>query len=262
MIDKIEKALSNLREQKPLILNLTNFVTQDFVANSLLSLGAAPIMSQCEDELKELIQICSAVYINIGTLDNNFIKLAKKAIKLAGKYHKHIVFDPVGAGATRIRTQTAQYIMPFSTIIRGNASEIIALNDGANATKGVEATHKTEDAKEIAKLLAQKNKAIVIVSGPVDFITDGKQSAQVIFGSSLMQLVTGMGCAMTAVIAAFKAIVDDPFEAGLIGCSYFALCGEITSLNHHHPGAFRTALLDQLHMPNFELMNEMIRREL
>jgi hydroxyethylthiazole kinase len=257
MIDQIEKTLYDLKKQKPLILSLTNFVTQDIVANCLLSIGAAPIMSACEDELEELLQIASAVYINIGTFDNNFIALVKKATKLANKYHKPIVFDPVGAGTTNIRTQTAQYIAPFPTIIRGNASEIIALGGGAQATKGVEATHTIDDAKEIATRLALKNHTTVIVSGPVDFVTNGNRSAQVGFGSPIMQLVTGMGCAMTAVIAAFQAVIENPFEAGVMAAHYFALCGELAAKNHQYPGTFKTAFLDQIHAPNFKSIKEM-----
>lgn len=251
MIDKIEKTISDLRQQKPLVLNLTNFVTMDFVANCLLALGAAPIMSVCEDEIEELVSLCSALYINIGTLDASFITLARKAVALAAQYHKPLVFDPVGAGATKIRTQTARYIAPFATIIRGNASEIMALGEIAGNTKGVESTHTTDDAKEIASFIAGKHKTTVVVSGAVDFVTDGVRSSQVAYGSPLMQLVTGMGCAMTAVIAAFKAVVNDPFEAGIMGAYYFARCGEQAALNNQHPDSFKNAFLDQLHKVDF-----------
>lgn len=253
MIDKIEKTISDLRQQKPLILNLTNFVTLDFVANCLLALGAAPIMSICEDEIEELVSLCSVLYINIGTLDTSFINLTQKAVEFAIKYNKPLVFDPVGAGATKMRTQTAQHIVPFSTIIRGNASEIMALGEIAFTTKGVESTHTTDDAKEIAGIIADKYKTTVIVSGAIDFVTDGIRSSQVAYGSPLMPLVTGMGCAMTAVIAAFQAVVDDPFEAGLIGTYYFARCGEEAALNNQHPNSFKNAFLDQLHEANFRV---------
>jgi hydroxyethylthiazole kinase len=257
MIDRIAKTLSDIRKQKPLILSVTNFVTMDFVANCLLSIGAAPIMSVCEEELEELVQIASAVYINIGTLDNNFISFAKKALALAEKYKKPLVFDPVGAGATNIRTQTAQSILPFSNILRGNASEIMALGGSAFTTHGVEATHTTNDAEEIATRLALKNHTTVIVSGPVDFITNGHKSEQVAFGSHLMQRVTGMGCAMTAVVAACKAIVEDSFAASSIAAHYFALCAEVVSKNHPYPGTFKTAFLDQLHSPDYMSMKEL-----
>ena len=260
MIDEIKNALSNIKRQKPLILCLTNFVTMEFVANSLLALGAAPIVSTCEDEVEELIKISSAVYINIGTLNSDFIELIKKAARLAVKYEKPVVLDPVGAGATELRTEIGRLMLSFSGITRGNASEIIALKSSIQTTYGVEATNTTCDAKEIAKFLAlnsKKNtKKAIMVSGPVDFITDGNQSCEVPFGSSIMQLVTGMGCSVTAVIAAFNAVLKDSFEVSKIAAHYFALCGQIASKNHKSPGTFKTAFLDQLHLPNLKIMKE------
>lgn len=258
MTDKIKKALFHMQQQKPLVLNLTNFVTMDFVANCLLALGAAPIMSTCEEELEELIKLCSVLYINTGTLNNSFIDFIKKAIKLAVQYQKPIVFDPVGAGATKIRTETAKEICPFATIIRGNASEIIALETQDTATKGVESIHTTDEAREIAQNLALNYKTTVIVSGAIDFVTDGQRSTEVSGGSALMQQVTGMGCAMTAVIAAFKAIVDDPFEAGLIASHYFAFCGSSAALKHQNPGSFKAAFIDQLYRQEYEAFRNVL----
>lgn len=257
MIDKIEKALVDLRKQKPLILCFTNFVTMEFVANSLLALGAAPIMSACEDEANELVKMASALYVNIGTLDYNFIRLAKKAIEIAKEHNKPIIFDPVGAGATAIRTEISKSILPFAKFIRGNSSEIIALADNRQATYGVEAIHTTDEAASIATRLSLKNNAIVIVSGPVDFITDGNKSIKIPFGSPLVQMITGMDCSMTAVIAAFQSSVENPFEAGIIAAHYFALCGEVVSKEHQTPGTFKTAFLDQLHKPDFASMGDL-----
>lgn len=182
MIDKMEKALAKVRSKKPLILCLTNFVIVEFVANSLLSIGAAPIMSACEDEIEELVKMSSALYINIGTLDHNFIGLAKKAIEISKKHNKPIIFDPVGSGATTIRTEISKFIFPFTKFIRGNSSEIISLAGNTHTTYGVEANNTTDEAASIAKCLSLQNNAFVIVSGPVDFITDGNKSIQVPFG--------------------------------------------------------------------------------
>ncbi|MBS0350725.1 MAG: hydroxyethylthiazole kinase [Proteobacteria bacterium] len=256
MLAKIAKVISDIKQQKPLILNLTNFVTMDFVANCLLALGAAPIMSVCKEEMAELISLCSVLYINIGTLDAAFIALINQAVKLAVHFNKPLLLDPVGAGATKIRTQIAKDIAPCSTIIRGNASEILALGAQAHLTKGVESTHTTDDAKEIASVLAYKYKTTVMVSGAIDFITDQTNSSQVAYGSALMQKVTGMGCAMTAIIAAFKAVLADSFEACVAGAHYFDLCGEIASQNNPHPGSFRSAFIDQLHIADFALMKK------
>ena len=257
MIDKMEKALANVRSQKPLILCLTNFVTVEFVANSLLSIGAAPIMSACEDETHELVKMASALYINIGTLDHNFIGLAKKEIDIAKKHNKPIIFDPVGSGATTIRTETSKFILPFSNFIRGNSSEIISLAGNTHTTYGVEANNTTDEAMEIAKSLSLDNNGVVVVSGPVDFITNGNKSVEVPFGSPLMQMVTGMGCSLTAVIAAFASVVEDPFESAVIAAHYFAICGEIASKKQQSIGTFKVAFLDQLHNPDFVLIRDL-----
>lgn len=257
MIDKIEKALANVRSKKPLILCLTNFVTVEFVANSVLSIGAAPIMSACDDEIEELVKMASALYINIGTLDHDFIELAKKAIEICKKHKKPIIFDPVGSGATSIRTEISKSIFPFSNFIRGNSSEIISIAGNTHTTYGVEANNTTDEAASIAKLLSLQNKAVVIVSGPVDFITDGNKSIEVPFGSPLMQMVTGMGCSLTAVIAAFVSVVEDPFESAVIAAHYFALCGELAAAKHQSIGTFKVAFLDQLHNPDFALMRDL-----
>jgi hydroxyethylthiazole kinase len=254
MTDRIEKALEILRAESPLVLCLTNFVTVEFVANSLLALGAAPIMSACDDEIDALVALASAVYINIGTLDPSFIALANQAVASARQHGKPVVLDPVGAGATQMRTRAAQSIVPLANIIRGNASEIIALAGGAGRTKGVETMHGTDEAKDIAVSLARAHQATVIVSGPIDFVTDGSRSAEVPFGSPTMTLVTGMGCAMTGMIAAFCGVIDDPFEAGLLGAQYVALCGEV--VQGPSPGTFKTAFIDQLQRPNFARMRQ------
>jgi hydroxyethylthiazole kinase len=260
MINEIKQALVAVKKQKPLILCLVNFVTMEFVANSLLALGSAPIMSVCEDEIEELIKMASALYINIGTLDHNFIGLAKKSLDIAQEHNKSIIFDPVGSGATNIRTEISKSIVPFVNCIRGNSSEIISLSDNQHTTYGVESNNTTDEAAAIAKSLSLDNDLIVIVSGPVDFITNGDASISVPFGSPLMQIVTGMGCSLTAVIAAFQSVLEDPFESAVIATHYFALCGELASRNQQSSGAFRVAFLDQLHNPDFALMRDLYDR--
>ena len=246
MIDQIELNIKKLREKKPLILNLTNNVTMDFIANVLLAVGAAPIMTQCDDELEELVIMASSININIGTLDEAFIFRCNKALALAEKYNRPVILDPVGAGASAIRTSVARNYTNHSDIIKGNASEIIALAENST-TLGVESIHSTHQAKDAAKLLAVKNSCVVIVSGPVDFITDGKREAELSFGSSLMPLVTGMGCSFAAVVAAFKAVIDDPFESAKIATAYFGICGQLAAINTSSPGSFRVTFIDQLH---------------
>lgn len=247
MLKTIDTLLLALRKKKPLILNLTNYVTMDFMANALLAIGAAPIMSVCDAELEELIKLSHCVNLNIGTLDSAFIERCHQAAILAKNAQKPIILDPVGAGATRIRTQTAQSLMKYADIIRGNASEIIALYKDQGKTLGVESLNTTDEAKDIATQIAKDYGSTVIVSGKVDFITDGKDETENHFGSPLMPLVTGMGCTLNAVIAAFRSLTPSSFESAQLAVSYFGLCGSIAEKKAKHPGTFRTTFIDLLH---------------
>ena len=254
MLHDLKNALTQLRKTKPLILCLTNHVTMDFMANSLLSLGAAPIMTQDIRELDELVRMSHAININIGTLDEAFIARAIKTVHLAQQYNKPIILDPVGAGATQIRTTSARALMTSAQIIRGNASEIMALVDNANTTLGVEATHQVSDAKASATQLAKLHQSTVVVSGEKDFVTDGCEEAQLPFGSALMPLVTGMGCTLTAVIATFRAVTPDSFKAAHLATAYFGLCGSLAAQKTTTPGSFRTLFIDELYRADFAAM--------
>ncbi|KTD50557.1 hydroxyethylthiazole kinase [Legionella rubrilucens] len=256
MLYQLDTRLKRLRAEKPLVLCLTNAVTMNFVANSLLALGAAPIMSQADDELEALITISRALYVNIGTLDRQFIERIDKACRLAAIHQKPIILDPVGAGASQIRTLTARQLSPQAAIIRGNASEIIALTADKGISKGVETLHPVEAALTAALTLSQQTSAIVVVSGPVDFITDGRQCCHLSYGSPLMPLVTGMGCALTAIIAAFAAMETPFYEAAAAGTAYVGLCGQSAHRSASGPASFQSAFIDALYQMPFEELDD------
>lgn len=254
MLEEIKKDLKVLRDKKPLILNLTNYVTMEFMANALLSLGAAPIMSICSEEIEELIKISDAININIGTLNNDLIVSSMQTIVIAKKLEKPIILDPVGAGATIIRTQTAKDLLLYSSVVKGNASEILALSGGVHKTLGVESVHTTAQAQEAAYNLASKTNCIVVISGKIDFITDGKDDTYIKFGHALMPYITGMGCTLSAVIAAFCTINKDYFKACEHATSYFTLCGELAGKRNPYPGSFHSAFIDELFKADFKQM--------
>ncbi len=256
MLHELEKALKQLRQLKPLVLCLTNHVTMDFMANCLLSLGVAPIMTQDIREISELVHISHAINLNIGTLDHEFIERAQTIAEFAQTYQKPLILDPVGAGATQIRTLTSRSLMPFATIIRGNASEIIALLENINTSHGVESIHSVSTAAHSATVIARQHQCVVVVSGEQDFITDGQKDARLAFGSDLMPYVTGMGCALTAVIAAFKTVIADAYTAAQLATAYFGLCGHLAELKTKKPGSFRTTFIDELYTANFTAMKE------
>ena len=253
MFEKIQKCLQQIRHTKPLILNVTNYVTMDFMANSLLALGAAPVMSEDRDELEELGTLASSININIGTLTPQFLERAKTLVMLQSK---PIVLDPVGAGATKIRTKAARELLPYVRIVRGNGSEIMALSTNDGKTLGVESTHGAHQALSAAQTLSKQHDLVVAISGATDIIVNSTQTKSLGFGSLLMQYVTGMGCTLTAVIAAFQAVEADSFQAALLGTTYFGLCGEQAALKTNAPGSFKTAFIDSLYAPDFELMRE------
>lgn len=223
----------------------------DFVANGLLATGGTPLMSESIDELRELLSISQALYINIGTLDNAFIDRALTAAEIAHSLQKPVILDPVGAGASKLRTEAALKLLNYAHVIRGNASEIIALSGSIKTTKGVEAVHAVQSAVSNAKTLALTLNKIIVVSGPQDFITDGQQSTTLDYGSYLMPLVTGMGCTMTAVLSAFVADDSDYFTAALHATAYFGLCGQLTQEKTKAPGTFKQQFIDSLYQPDW-----------
>lgn len=256
MIEQIKITLTQLRQTKPLVLCLTNYVTMDFTANSLLALGAAPLMSESIEEIEELVAISQAVYINIGTLSDIFIEKALFTAKIANSLNKPIILDPVGAGASKLRTTAALELLVLADIIRGNASEIIALAGGLATTKGVESSDPVLKAIKSAHLLAKNHHKIIVISGPEDFITDGTQEQKLNFGSNLMPLVTGMGCTLTAVLSAFAACNPNYFQAALQATAYFGLCGQLTHLQTRTPGTFKQKFIDNLFQPDWEFLEE------
>lgn len=247
MIEPIKKARDCVLATKPLVLNITNYVTMDLMANGLLALGAAPVMSACDKELEALVQICHAVNLNIGTLDDALIKRCELVARLAQRYHKPVILDPVGAGASHIRTKTVKALLPYVDIMRGNASEIMSLVDADVQTLGVESTHASMQARAAACGLATKFQITVVVSGEIDYVTDGTQEIMLSHGSAVMPLVTGMGCLLTAVIAAFRGVMDDSFEAASVATAYYGLCGAAAEKISERPGTFRVAFIDALH---------------
>lgn len=262
MIDIIKLQLENIQNSKPVILNLTNYVTMDFVANALLAIGAAPIMSDSIEEIDELVSISSALYVNIGTLDSAFSQRALLACEIAKRSNKPIILDPVGAGASKIRTETAKKIIQFSNIVRGNASEIISLAEGQNfISSGVEATHKTHEAMTSATDLAKLYNNIICISGAIDLITNGQNYHHIDFGDAIMKKVTGMGCALTAIIAVFAAVNDDYYQACNQALTFYGIVGELVGINTNQSGSFKQQFIDFLNKPDFDRMKKLYEKK-
>lgn len=246
--------LEKVRETKPLVHNITNFVVMNFTANVLLAAGASPVMAHAENEVEEMVSFAKALVLNIGTLDDVWIAAMLKAGKKASALGVPIILDPVGAGATKLRTETAKRILAETrvTLVRGNASEILALSGAASQTKGVEAADSVEAAAERAIALAQELGVPVAITGAVDFITDGKRVVRVANGHPLMGCVTGTGCGATAIIGAFAGVDADPVSAAATALAYYGLAGEVAADGAAGPGSFMIRFLDALHALTLE----------
>jgi hydroxyethylthiazole kinase len=252
MTDFAENAAKNLtlvRERKPLVHNITNYVVMNSTANALLAMGASPVMAHAPNEVEEMVRIAGALVLNIGTLDDAWVAAMIRAAARAAALGKPIVLDPVGAGATRLRTVSAKALIAEATpaVIRGNASEVLALGESVSGTKGVDSVHSVADAAEAAAELARELGTVLAITGPEDLVTDGNRTARVANGHSLMGTVTGTGCTATAVTGAFLAVDDDPLRAAATALAYYGLAGEVASEQAGAPGSYAVALIDALY---------------
>lgn len=240
--------LQNIRDSSPLILNLTNLVAMDFNANALLALGASPIMSQAQQEITELVSLSRSVVINIGTLNTEFLETAQFVLIEAKKYGKPVVLDPVGAGATHLRTETARsFFCRDMSAVRGNASEIASLFENARSTKGVDSTISSDSVMGLVRAQTKKIKTVVTVSGETDYVIFEGKVAALSHGDPMMAKVTAMGCTATALIGAFLAVSPSAFHASVQAMAVMGIAGEKAKKSCSGPGSFRTAFLDALH---------------
>lgn len=241
--------LEAVRAGKPLVHNLTNYVVMNFTANILLAAGAAPVMAHAENEVEEMVALAGALVLNIGTLDDVWVGSMLKAGKKAGELGVPVILDPVGAGATKLRTEAARRILGETrvTVVRGNASEILALGGGSAKTRGVDSADTVEEAAERAGELARELGVPVAITGAVDFVTDGSRVVRVSNGHPLMGCVTGTGCGATALIGAYAAVDGDPVSAAATALSCYGLAGELAAEGAAGPGSFMIRFLDALH---------------
>lgn len=241
--------LVRLRERAPLVHNITNYVSMDIVANALLAVGASPLMAHAVDELDEIVGLAGAVVINIGTLDPPWIRAMEHAAVRAATLRKPWVLDPVGAGASGLRTSTSLALARRRpTVIRANASEILALAGAERATRGVDSTRASADARGAAEVLAKELGCVVAVTGAVDYITDGSRMLKVENGHPMMARVTAVGCTASAMVGACVALApDDPLPATAHALAIIGLAGERAAGAASAPGSYRVALIDALH---------------
>jgi hydroxyethylthiazole kinase len=256
--------LAAVREKKPLIHNITNFVVMNYTANALLAMGASPVMAHAPNEVEDMVCLAGALVLNIGTLSEEWVDSMLKAGRKASGRNTPIVLDPVGSGATPFRTQSARRIIAETRprVIRGNASEILSLRNADSRTRGVDSLHSVDQAADVAQALAGEMQTVLAITGPVDLVTDGRRVARVSNGHPLMGRVTGTGCTATAVIGAFLAVDPDPLRAAATALAYFGLAGETAAQKASAPGSFMIQMLDALYTITPELLEAGCRIEI
>lgn len=232
-----KELLDNVRAQSPLIQNITNYVTANDCANITLACGASPTMSDGEEEAEDMAHLCGGLNINMGTLHPRSIKAMLLAGKTSNKWGHPVVLDPVGVGASTYRKETAAELLREIqfTVIRGNISEIKTLAGVGNRSKGVDADaadavteENIQEAIDLAKHLAEKTGAVVAVSGAVDIVADSSRACLIRNGHPVMAKITGCGCMLSSLSAAFLAAnMDRPLEAAATATAAMGLCGEM-----------------------------------
>ncbi|WP_185117073.1 hydroxyethylthiazole kinase [Chryseobacterium phocaeense] len=249
-----------VRQQSPLVHNITNYVVMNNTANALLAAGASPIMAHAKSEIQEMIGIAHSVVVNIGTLDEYWSESMVMAAETAHSTGKPWVLDPVGAGATSFRDQVLNQLLQYQpTVIRGNASEIIALvKANTTVTKGVDSTAQSNEAVDAARSLVEQYKTIVCISGETDIILADQKEIFIRNGHPLMTRVTGLGCSATALTGAFIGITEDKVSAVAAAMALIGIAGELAAEESKGPGSLQVNLIDRLYtMTEQEFFNRL-----
>jgi hydroxyethylthiazole kinase len=240
--------LERMRHASPLVQCITNYVAMNYAANVMLAAGASPAMVHAPEEAGEFARLASAVTINIGTLSSPWLDGMCSAAAAANETGKPWIFDPVAHFATAFRRDAVEQLLALHpTVIRGNASEIMALAGDVSAGRGVDSGDSVEQAEASAIALSRQVQCVVAVTGEVDFVTDGQHAVRIGGGSPLMPQVTAMGCALTCLVGAFAAIApQDPLLATVTALACFSAAGTQAAQESSGPGSFAWHFVDAL----------------
>ena len=243
------RVLERVRETGPLVHHLTNFVVMNDTANVTLLVGASPVMAHAPAEIDELVSQAGAVVLNIGTLDDAWLGAMRQAGRRAAALGVPVILDPVGAGATELRTRASRTLIDEvrPDVVRGNAGEIGSLAGRGGAVRGVDSLAAPPDAAAVAREAARSWGAVVALTGPCDFVSDGERSVVCENGHPWLARVTGTGCMATAVVAAFRAVEADGVLAAAAALACLGLAAERAAERSEGPGSFRVRLFDELH---------------
>ena len=241
--------LATLRERKPLIHQITNYVVMNETANATLALGALPVMAHAREEVEEMVALAGALVLNIGTLSPHWVDAMLLAGKAANEHGVPVVLDPVGAGATQFRTETARRLLDEVKIavLRGNQGEVATLVGVEAEVRGVESIAAGSEPADLARTAARNLGLVASVTGPVDHVSDGERVLAVANGHELLAAVTGTGCMSSAITGCFLAVARDRLlEAAAAALAAFGVAAEDAARDAKGPGSFHVGLYDAL----------------
>jgi hydroxyethylthiazole kinase len=243
------KTLAELRRRRPLVHQITNYVVMNETANATLALGALPVMAHAREEVEEMVALAGALVLNIGTLSPHWVDAMLIAGKAANERGVPVVLDPVGAGATRYRTDTARRLLEQIqvAVLRGNQGEVATLVGVGAEVRGVESIGAAVAAADLARTAGRNLGLVAAVTGPVDHVSDGDRVLAVANGHELLSSVTGTGCMSSAITGCFLAVAADrPLEATAEALAAFGIAGEDAARDAKGPGSFHVGLYDAL----------------
>jgi hydroxyethylthiazole kinase len=257
----LKELITLLRQKKPLVHHITNEVTISECANVTLNIGALPVMAHAREEVSEMVAAAGALVLNIGTLTPQQVEAMLIAGKAANQKGISVVLDPVGAGATKLRTQSARRLLNELdvAVIKGNGAEISILAGREGKIRGVESLDSGQNLEEVAAAFARQHNTVVVVSGKEDIVTDGKRLAYIKNGHSLMGQVVGTGCMLASVIGSFLGVEKDFYEAAKYAVLSFCIAGELAAEreNVYGPGTYKAAFFDTLSLLDDEKVKTM-----
>jgi len=256
------ESLRQLREARPLVHQITNYVVMNETANATLALGALPVMAHAPEEVEEMVGLAGALVLNIGTLSPHWVDAMLAAGRAANRRGVPVVLDPVGAGATRYRTETARRILGEVdvAVLRGNAGEVATLAGVQAEVRGVESIGAGGRTADVARSAASSLGVVASVTGPVDYVSDGERVVAVENGHPLLASITGTGCMSSAVTGAFLAVNRErPLEAAAEALAAFGVAGENAAPGAKGPGTFHVNLYDALAALDPALLDERAR---
>ncbi|MDW5563847.1 MAG: hydroxyethylthiazole kinase [Methanomassiliicoccus sp.] len=244
----LSELLGRLREKRPLVHHITNYVTVNDCANITLFIGAAPVMAEAKEEVADMVSLAGALVLNIGTLRREQVDFMVIAGNKANELGIPVVLDPVGAGATRYRTEVAAKLLQqvHIAIIKGNGGEIGTMAGTGGKVRGVDSEGISGDPTEVSRALAEMTGAVVVMSGATDIVTDGKRTVLIDNGHEMMGRISGTGCMASSLVGAFATTSDDHLATSAAALVAFGIAGERAARKASGPFAFKVALMDEV----------------